>query len=101
MSERRRPEAALELPVKIFLASISHEHRHRFDLDPLTNERSCMVEANPGQPLAHWYADLAPEYGAQVSALPVELGGERLQRDRFRVRLFDAIHHVANVQLRG
>jgi hypothetical protein len=60
-----------------------------------------MVEADPGQPMAHGYAYLATEHGAEIGALPVELEGKRVQRDRFRVRLFDAIHHVPNVHLRG
>jgi hypothetical protein len=42
-----------------------------------------------------------PERGAEIGALPMELVGERAQSDRFGVRLFDAIHHVANVRLRS
>ena len=101
MSERRCPEATFELPVEVLLASIPYEHRHRLNLDALADERGRVVEADPRQPLAHRDADLAPEHGAQVGPLPVEVGGEPMQGDRFRIRLFDAIQHATNVHLCG
>jgi large subunit ribosomal protein L24 len=49
VSERRCPKASFELPVEVLLASIAHEHRHRLDLDAISDERGRVIEADPKQ----------------------------------------------------
>jgi hypothetical protein len=101
ISERGRAKPAFELPIEVLLASIAHQHRHSLNLDAIANENGSVIESDVRQPLTHWNADLSPEHGTEMGALPMEVAGERVQSDRFRVRLFDAIHHVANVHLRS
>src|SRR5688572_4871007 len=98
--ERRGPEAPFELPIKVLLAPIADEQRHRLDFHALADQGRGAVETHGRQPLVHRHPDHSPEHAPEVRALTMKLGRERPQGDWLGVRLLDAIQHSSHVFLR-